>query len=398
MNRKQFFILLALVVVLGAVGLNLYRQNSRSWQSAGQGIGQKLMGDLPVNDVALIQIKSGTNELNLVKQDNRWRVKERGDYPANFGEISGFLLKAVDLKAAQSEELGPSQLGRFKLLPPGPATNTGVLVELKDASGKLLKSLLLGKPHLHKGQSPSPMGEGGDEGWPDGRYVMVGTGAKTVAVVSDPMSNLEPKPDQWLNKDFIKVEKIRSIAVEFPVATNSWKASRDTETATEWKLADAKPEEKLDSTKTSGLSYALASPMFNDVLPAGTPLAQTGLDKPTTITLNTFDNFAYTLKVGTKTNENLPVLVSVTADVPKERIAGKDEKPDEKTRLDKEFQDKLKKWQEKLAQEQAFSQWTYLVPSYTLDALLKERSQLLVEKKEDKPAGTSTEPPKPEGK
>ena len=58
------------------------------------------------------------------------------------------------------------------------------------------------------------MGEMGDnEGLPDGRYVMVGTGAKTVAVVSDPLSNLEAKPDLWLDKDFFKVEKIRSIAV-----------------------------------------------------------------------------------------------------------------------------------------------------------------------------------------
>ena len=90
---------------------------------------------------------------------------------------------------------------------------------------------------------PSPMGEMGEnEGWPDGRYVMVGTGAKTVAVVSDPLSNLEAKPEQWLNKDFFKVEKIRSIAVAYPVATNSWKVTRDTETATDWKLADAKPE------------------------------------------------------------------------------------------------------------------------------------------------------------
>ena len=84
------------------------------------------------------------------------------------------------------------------------------------------------------------MGDVGDsEGWPDGRYIMVGTGSKTVAVISDPLSNMEPKPDQWLNKDFFKVEKIRSIAVAYPVATNSWKVTRDSETANDWKLSDA---------------------------------------------------------------------------------------------------------------------------------------------------------------
>jgi hypothetical protein len=244
MNRKQLLILLVLVVVLGIAGLMLYKRDQTSWQGSGrQGAASKLLGDLPVNDVATIVIKGGTNELDLALKDNLWRVKQRNDYPANFSEISGFLLKAADLKAVQSEDIGPSQLGRYKLLPPGPATNTAVLVELRDQGGKVIRSLLLGKSHMHKAAAgASPMGEMGDnEGWPDGRYVMVGPAAKTVAVVSDPLSNMEAKPESWLNKDFFKVEKIRSIAVAYPVATNSWKVTRETENASDWKLAEARP-------------------------------------------------------------------------------------------------------------------------------------------------------------
>ena len=398
MNRKQFIILVVLVVALGIAGLLLYQRNQSSWQGSGrQGAAQKLLGDLPVNDVAAIVIKGGTNQLDLVKKDNLWRVKERDDYPANFTEISGFLLKALDLKAVQTEEIGTSQLGRYKLLPPGPATNTAVLVELRDQNGNVIKSLLLGKTHMRKSEGrPSPMGEMGDnEGFPDGRYVMVGTGAKTVAVVSDPLSNLEAKPDQWLNKDFFKVEKIRSIAVMLPVATNSWKVSRDTETASDWKLADAKPDEKLDSTKTSGFSYALNSPSFNDVLPSDTKPEQTGLDKPTVITLDTFDNFAYTIKLGQKTNDNLPMALAVTAQLPKERTPGKDEKTEDKARLDKEFKDQQKKLEDKLSQEKSFEKWVFLASNWTFDSLLKDRAQLLVEKKEEpkkdaKPAATDS--------
>jgi hypothetical protein len=399
MNRKQLLILLGLVVVLGIVGLALYKRNQTSWQGSGRlGAASKLLGELPVNDVASIVIKGGTNELDLVRQDNFWRVKQRNDYPANFTEISSFLLKAADLKAVQTEEIGPSQLGRYMLLPPGPATNTAVLLELRDQGGKVIKSLLLGKTHMRKGEArPSPMGEmGGNEGFPDGRYVMVGTGTKTLAVVSDPLSNVEAKPESWLNKDFFKVEKIRSIAVAYPVATNSWKVTRDTETATDWKLADAKPEEKLDSSKTSGFSYALGSPSFTDVLPADTKPEQVGLDKPTVVTIDTFDNFTYTLKLGQKTNDNLPMVVAVAAQIPKERTPGKDEKPEDKTKLDKEFKDKQKKFEDKLSQEQSYGKWTYLVSNWTVDSLLKERNQLMAEKKEepkkdDKTASTESE-------
>jgi hypothetical protein len=264
--------------------------------------------------------------------------------------------------------------------------------------------MLLGKTHMRKTEGrPSPMGDMGDnEGFPDGRYVMVGTGTKTLSVISDPMSNMETKPDQWLNKDFFKVEKIRSIAVTYPVATNSWKVTRDTDSSNDWKLSDAKPGEQLDSSKTSSFSYALNSPTFNDVLPADTKPEQDGLDKPTVVTLQTFDDFTYTLKVGQKTNDAFPVALTVTAQIPKARTAPKDEKPEDKTKLDKEFKDKQQKLEEKLAQDKAYEKRVYLVTSWTVDPVLKERSQLMAEKKEEpkkeeKPAAadTSTNLPPP---
>lgn len=386
MNRKQFTVLLVLVVVVGAAAWLMHQRNQTSWQSGGAKLGQKLLGDLPVNDVAQIIIKSGTNELHLAKQEGTWRVRERSDYPANFSEISGLLLKLADLKAVQSEEVGPSQLSRYQLLPPGPSTNTATLVEFKDQNGKNLKSLLLGKPHLRKPERRSGMDEFGSAGWPDGRYVVLGAGAKTVALVSDPLTQIEPKPEQWLNKDFFKVGKAKTVSVEFPATTNSWKVTRDTESA-EWKLADAKADEKLDSSKVSGLNYALSSPSFNDVLPPDTKPEQTGLDKPTVITLETFDNFTYTLKVGTKTSDAYPLMISVAANLAKERTPGKDEKAEDKDKLDKEFKENLKKLEEKLAQEQAYAKWIYLVSSWSLDSLLKERTQILEEKKPETPAG-----------
>ena len=87
-------------------------------------------------------------------------------------------------------------------------------------------------------------GDMGEEGWPDGRYVKVGSDSSNVALISDALANIEPRPEQWLNKDFFKIEKVRSLAVAFPNATNSWKLTRDTESA-EWKLAEAKAGEQL---------------------------------------------------------------------------------------------------------------------------------------------------------
>ena len=70
MNRKQFIILLVLVVVVGGAGLLVRQRGQTSWQSGGQAIGQKLLPNLAVNDIAQINIKSATGELNLAKRDN----------------------------------------------------------------------------------------------------------------------------------------------------------------------------------------------------------------------------------------------------------------------------------------------------------------------------------------
>jgi len=389
MNRKQFFILLAVVVVLGLAGVRLYRNDQSSWQGGGQSLGKKLFADLPVNDISSITIRSGSNEVVIARVDNLWRVSQRGNYPANFSEISDFLVKAADLKSVQTEEVGPSQLWRFGLLAPGSGSNTATLVEFRDATGKSLNTLLLGKKHLRKAQPPSPMEDmGGDSGYPDGRYVMTGGAGKPVALISDALANLEPNPAKWLNMEFFRIEKPRTISVTFPDATNSWKLVRANE-STEWVLADTKPGETLDVSKVSGVTSPFGSSSFADVLTTDTKEA-TGLTQPAVVTVETFENLTYKVNVGAKTNENQFLTLTLTADLPKERTPGKDEKAEDKTRLNKEFADVQKKLQDKLTKEKAFEKWVYVVPSWTVDSVLKERSQLLAEKK---PEATTNAPP-----
>ena len=248
MNRKQVVILVVLVVVIGAAGWFLRNRQETAMNATVGSMGKKLLGDFPVNDVVHIVVQQGTNVVNIARKDNLWRVAERKDYPANYSEISEFLLKAKDVKIVQVEDVGPSQLSRLELVPGGP-TKGPTVVDFKDKSDKSIQSLTLGKKHMKKGGQPSPFGEGGDEGFPDGRYVKLGT-SKEVDVISEAFSNIEPKPEQWLNKDFFKIEKPKTIAVTFPMATNSWKLTRETESA-DWKLADAKPGEQLDTGKVA---------------------------------------------------------------------------------------------------------------------------------------------------
>jgi len=205
MNRKQFALLIVALVVIGGAGLLLQNNRTKTGSAGEQGAGQKVLGEnFHVNDVAQLSIKHESNEVNLVKKDDVWRVRERGDYAANFSQLGEALIKLSDLKAVQVEEVGNSQLPRLELAAPGSGTNSGTLLELKDKDGKVIKSVTLGKKHQRKSAQPSQFG---DEGFPDGRFLMVSGMANKALLVSDPLMTFEPKPEQWLKKDFFKIER-----------------------------------------------------------------------------------------------------------------------------------------------------------------------------------------------
>src|SRR5436190_4184570 len=145
MNSKQLTLLVVLAIVLGGLGFWAANHRQEAWHESSAALGQKLLPNLPVNDVTQIHIK-GSGELNLVKKDDSWRVQERGDYPANYNEISDFILKASDIKVVQSEPIGASQLARMELEEGKGAT----LLEFKGAGGKTLQTVLLGKKHARK--------------------------------------------------------------------------------------------------------------------------------------------------------------------------------------------------------------------------------------------------------
>lgn len=392
MNRKQLTPILILAVIFGGLGYHFYNKQKDSYQSSDAVSGQKLLPNFPINDIAHVLIKQGTNQLNLVKQDDVWKVRERYDYPANFTEIGDLLRKFWEMKTVQAVKAGQSQLGRLELNSEG--ANSGTVVDFRDKAGKTTKSVMLGKKYMRESEGGgSPFGGGG--GFPVGRYVMVVENPPKVWLISDALSNIETKPESWLNKDFFKVEKIRSVAVAGGSVTNSWKLTRDTETG-EFKLADAAPNEVADSGKSSGAGHVLSSPSFSDILAPDITDEASGLDKATAATIETFDGFTYTVKLGkTGADDNYNLKFAVTGSFAKERTPGKDEKPEDKDKLDKEFKESLAKLETKLKQEKQYEKWTYVVAKWSIDALLKDRKELLKEepkKEEAKPdEGKKTE-------
>lgn len=333
MNGKQFIAMVILLALVGAAGWIIYQRGNTSWQSADQSIGGKLLPNLSINDVAQIDIQSGTNQLTLARKNDVWTVRERADYPANFSQISQLLMKLPDLKVVQHVDAGPSELPRFSLSPPGATADSGTLLELKDQSGKAVASLLLGKEHMNQPAN--------GQGWPDGRYVIANNNSADVAVVSETFDNVAPRPADWLDKDFFKISNPKSIAVTFPVATNSWKLARNSET-NDWQLADLRPGDKLDSSKVDDITGSFDSIQFNDVTPGASAPANAQ-----TVTIDTFGGTDYVAKIWSSDDDNDSMTISI------DTTKGKS------------------------AADNQFGDWTFQIPNYTFESLLKPRTNLL---------------------
>ena len=378
MNRKQFLWLMLAVVIMCGAGFALFWQDITAYRDSGAKIGAQLLPPMKVGDVAKLRLQDATGEVTLAVKDKVWRVEQRGGYPADFAEISGLILKLLDVKVVQSEVVGASLHGRLNLLAPdkgakGAKEGTGTLVELSDAAGKVLVSMVLGKVSLKKDpMNPLPNAK---DGVPAGRHILVAGKGDNVFVVSDPLDKAVARPGAWLTKDFFKIERIKTLQLAADggvnAAASSWKITRDEEWG-QWKFATGGGQ--LHPSAAVTVNNAWSGLSFTDVILDD----KTGTDKAVTFTAQTFDDLTYTVKLAPHTDGDYVLRFKVAGTPPKTRKPEQKEKAEDVAKLDKEFAENLRRLEARVMLEQARSQWAYVVPGKQVAPLLLKREQMVV--------------------
>jgi len=388
MNRKQFLWLMLAFVLLGGASLALFWQDITAYRDSGAKIGARLMPELKISDVAKLRLQDADQEVTLAIKDKVWRVEQRGGYPADFADISGLILKLLDVKVVQTEVVGASLHSRLNLLAPGKGAKAaeakdskdakgakegiGTLVELSDASGKVLVSMVLGKVSLKKDpMNPLPNAK---DGVPAGRHVLVAGRGDSVFVVSDPLEKAVAAPGAWVAKDFFKADRIRSLQLAGD-GVSPWKIARDEEWG-QWKFATGGGALHPSAAVTA--TNALSNLAFSDVVIDD----KAGTEKVAVLTAETFDNLTYTIKLAPLANGDFVLRYTVAGTPPKTRKPEADaktaEKPEEAAKRDKEFADNLQRLEARVMLEQARSQWAYVLPAKMAAPLLMKREQMVV--------------------
>jgi hypothetical protein len=376
MNRQFLVILVVLLVVIGGAALLVFRQGETARPAVTSQLGQPLLKGLRASDVATITIREPKETLTLAKKDNRWTIAEKNGFAADLDKVTDLVVKSIGLKAGQVEPVGEKDRARLSLAEPG-KEGAATLVTFKAADGKVLGELLVGKKYFKKepeGDSSRAQG--------DGRFVMLPSDPKQVYIVSEPLRVATAATGEWISKEGVAIEKVKTLEVKPADGGEGYKIERVTD-GIDWKLDRANvgtnATQKLDVSRANAASYSLNKLEIEDLAAPG---ADTGLDKPTTIVATTFDDLTYTVLVGKAEKDRTFIKVDL-AGTPKRQPPppGKDEKPEDKEKREKAAVEEVKKLEERVAREKTLKDYVLVVQTRKLADTLKKRSELLEQKK-----------------
>ncbi len=384
MNRKQ---LITSLVILAVVGLSIYfilKKDISSWNSSKySATGENLLADLDVNKITGFVVSSGKQTATLKRNDDgSWIISEKDSYPGDYQKILNFLKNLPEIKTVQNINAGKSQFEKLGLADSDKEKGTAIALDFIGESGKKLASFLIGKKHFKKEENPMPFMGGGMS---DGCYVLLADGKLQPRLVNNSFESISADPMSWTDKSFFDIENIISMESKRKNPDESWKLVKDEKTD-KLTLADIKDGELLDEGKIQMLNSFLKYVAFKDVKIC--PADFTG----ESLKIEAGDGFKYDIcfALNAENPGQYHVNIKATAAIPENREAGKDEKPEDKDRLDKEFKAKEEKLREKLDREKSLGKWLYTLSKGDMSSVLDTRKDFL-KTKDDKKAEGPTE-------
>lgn len=391
MNKRQVIIFWVIAIVFGGAVAAIKLTQKPAAASATQRVaGQPLFAAFPATDIATVEIQGATDTVTLTKKDGKWTLVQRDGYPANATYVNEFIRTLGDLKVTRALEAGPSLAPRFGMdEASAQPLERGLTATFKDAAGKELVKVSLGKS-IESAAEPSPMGGTNAVG----RYIRNHADSSAFYAVSEMFPSVTTEVPRWLADDFISPEKIQSITLsQKGKDAPEWILTRESETA-EFKLDGGSASEVLDAAVGTALKTVFSYARFEDVVAPDKAAERSDVAAKRNVLITTVEGFTYALTVtpakasATKppapsANQPAPdadkffLTVDVKADLPKERKKEEGEKPEDAKIKDSAFSERLKTLTEKLDKEKSLAGRTFEVSKTTVDALLKDRAQII---------------------
>lgn len=258
MNTKTLTILAVVTLIVGvtaAVMLSRSEAKVRSTLDTSKLL-PSVMGS--INDVQTVEIRRKDSTTTL-QQDaaKQWGVVEKKGYPADVEAIRKLLIGVADMTKVEPKTSDASRYAQLGVEEPTSEGATSAMVTLKDASGKDIAQVIVGKDYQAK------------KGFvPDQRYVRL---------PSDPQSwlvkaklEVPENTNDWLVKKILEVkrDRVRSVQVVHPDG-ETLLVDRDKPETNDFVLHDLPAGKELKyPTVANSMSSTLEWLNLEDVVPA----------------------------------------------------------------------------------------------------------------------------------
>ena len=367
--------LVILLIILGLVaGAGALVMHLKSQGGSGSPLDNLILENLPVNDIVSIHIKGPEKLVLLTKKSDRWVVENRFQYPADFTKIADFVLKLKRAKIGRQFESTQDTLKRLSLKNPDDKevgeSEKGTQIQLEDESGKLLASLLLGKPRK----------SGTERSFPDGHYVRLDSDP-TIYLIDTHFAHLQKEPSDWLDKTLLKVEanEVKKIFCFSADGKTTHYTFQRAEKGTDLQPTALPPNKNLDKSALNRLARALSSLNIDDVLDPSDDSVFRELKESDTLEYHLFNGMIYRVYPGKPCADDDPCYLNVEVGYQK---PAEGEKPaaDDKTSNDKETRPEKSPEEVKLEAKQLnerLSPWVYVVSKWQHNAFVTDLEKLL---------------------
>ena len=401
MKPKNLIILVIILAVLA--GLSFLVKNKQPTKSSKKEIGGEFITNLPVNDIASITIHSEEEKLTLGKKDDKWVVKTRYDYPADFKKIKEFVLKLKESKIGRSFKASDATISRLGMKKPddekAKEDEKGMIVTLSDKDNKQIAQFTIGNTR------DTDTGSGG-------QYIY-NEEDSLIYLLDKVLKYTEKESSGWLEKELldVKAEDIEKVECVNEEDVTVYTVKRP-EKGKKPELLTPVPEgRKLKSSELDSLFRSISSLRIEDVLDPAEKVKDNS--KLTKVTFSKFDGTSYTFyphKVFKDDEDKHCVRLEVSfVEPPKPEVEKADAeaeqltpdktvpvKEDEEAKKEEDKEKEPEKTPEELAYEaqnlnKKLNGWTYILSKWKFENFVTEMDEFLeevkkkeVKKKEDK--------------
>jgi len=359
MNRKTFFTLAAVAVVLGLLSI-FGQQRNGSDSIAGASAGDLLLPALAAQAGAISRITitgAGDEQLvGLTKRNDGWTVDEQDSYPAAGAAVTSLLIALTEARIVEEKTANPAFYSRLGVEPIEEPDAAGIELALITDAGDSTAIIL------------------GDTYTGNQRYARSADSAISVLIDRNP--DIERDPADWVNKDIIDIAGSRVQRVTIMHADGEvLELFKEFWDDTDFSVANLPEGRELQYTSIPNVTGSVLQGLELDQVASA---SADGGDPVATIEFRTFDGLAVTVSV---TEEAGDPWLSFNASFDTEQALAFATTPDDADDTATE------PGSDSIAEAEAINArltgWRYRIPSYKYSQLTRRMDDLLLAESDD---------------